>query len=191
MRHIPNILSLLRLVLVGVFVHLFRAGKYVPALCVFIFAFYSDILDGQLARKNGWISDLGKLLDPLADKIMTIAALICIYAGKRQPIYLVLFLLVFIKELLMLIGGLLLAGKRQIAYAQWPGKLATGLFAVGVLLSLVSFISIDVAPWDIVLLCAATALSYYAFFYYAFTQGRSIFQNKGAQDEQRPDADCR
>lgn len=178
MRHIPNILSLLRLVLVCVFVWLFRAGKYIPALCVFIFAFFSDVLDGQLARKNGWISDLGKLLDPLADKIMTIAALICIYIGKRQPIYLVLFGLVFAKELLMLIGGLLLAGKRRIVSAQWPGKLATGLFAVGVLLSLVSLVPVDVASWDIALLCAATALSYYAFFYYAFTQGRAIFAKK-------------
>lgn len=186
MRHIPNILSLLRLALVGVFVWLFRAGEYLPALCVFIFAFFSDILDGQLARKNGWISDLGKLLDPLADKIMTIAALICIYVDKHRPIYLALFLLMFVKELLMLIGGLLLAGKRQIVYAQWPGKLATGLFAVGVLLSLVSLVPIDVAPWDIALLCAATALSYYAFFYYAFTQGRAIFIKKREGNAEEP-----
>ncbi len=183
MRHIPNILSLLRLALVGVFVWLFRAGKYVPALCVFIFAFFSDILDGQLARKNNWISDLGKLLDPLADKIMTIAALICIYTGKRDPIYLVLFLLMLVKELLMLIGGLLLAGKQTIVYARWPGKLATGLFAIGVMLSLVSFISVEEAPWDMMILCLATALSYYALFYYAFTQGRALFL---ARDRKRP-----
>ena len=182
MRHIPNILSIMRLALVAVFVWLFRAGKYVPALSVFLFAFFSDILDGQLARKNNWISDLGKFLDPLADKIMTIAALICIYTGKRQPIYLALFLLVFVKELLMLIGGLLIAKREKVVvYAKWPGKLATGLFAIGLVLSLVSFVPVDVSPWDVVMLCVATALSYYALVYYAFTQGRAIFEKRAGK----------
>ena len=115
MRHLPNILSGLRLVLVGVFVMLFRAGRYLPALCVFVFAFFTDVLDGQIARANGWVSNVGKLLDPLADKLMTLAALVCIYLGKMKSIYLVLFLLMALKELLMIIGGLFMGLSRQAA----------------------------------------------------------------------------
>ena len=82
MRHLPNILSGMRLILVGVFVMLFRAGRILPALCIFLLAFFTDILDGYLARAHGWVTDIGKLLDPLADKMMTLAALGCIYLGK-------------------------------------------------------------------------------------------------------------
>ena len=172
MRHIPNILSAFRLVLVGVFVWLFRAGKYLPALCVFALAFFTDILDGYLARKNGWVSNLGKLLDPLADKLMTVAALSCIYFAKRHAVYLVLFLLMAVKELLMLAGGLFMVRRKVTAYAGWPGKLATGLFAVGIALALLSLLPLDVGNADMAVLTAAACCSLYALFYYATHQLR-------------------
>ena len=75
MRHIPNVLSAIRLILVGVFIFLFARAKYLACLIVFLTAFFTDLLDGYLARRNNWISDLGKVLDPLADKLMVIAAL--------------------------------------------------------------------------------------------------------------------
>ena len=170
MRHLPNILSGIRLVLVGVFVMLFRAGSYLPALCVFVFAFFTDVLDGQIARANGWVSNLGKLLDPLADKLMTLAALVCIYLGKMKSIYLVLFLLMALKELLMIIGGLFMVKHKVVAMADWPGKIATGLFAVGVMLSLLSFLSLNVEPYNLYILGLATAMSYFALVFYAATQ---------------------
>ena len=181
MRHIPNILSAFRILLIGVFAWLFRAGKYLPALCAYVLAFLTDVLDGQLARRYGWVTDLGKLLDPLADKLMTVAALVCIYFGKMRTIYLVLFLLVLFKELLMLIGSLFMARRKVVAYASWPGKLATGLFAAGVALSLLSFLAPGIEPWNIVVLCAATALSYYALFFYATSQlPRAFGDRRGA-----------
>ena len=178
MRHLPNILSGIRLVLVGVFVMLFRAGSYLPALCVFVFAFFTDVLDGQIARANGWVSNVGKLLDPLADKLMTLAALVCIYLGRQKPMYLVLFLLMALKELLMVIGGVFMAKRRVVAMADWPGKLATGLFAVGVMLSLLSFLSLRVEPYNLIILGLATAMSYFALVYYAATQLPHAFQKK-------------
>ena len=99
MRHLPNILSGIRLILVGVFVMLFRAGRYLPALCIFLIAFLTDVLDGYLARKYGWVSNIGKLLDPLADKLMTLAALVSIYVGKQKTNYLILFLLMALKDI--------------------------------------------------------------------------------------------
>ena len=140
MRYIPNILSAIRLLLVGVFVWLFWAGRYLPALYVFVGAFLTDILDGYLARRNNWVTDIGKLLDPLADKLMTIAALACIYFARRHPIYLIVFLIMLVKELLMLIGGLLLVKKDIVVFSHWPGKIATGLFALGIALALLAFV---------------------------------------------------
>lgn len=186
MRHLPNILSGIRLILVGIFMSLFLAGRYLPALSVFVFAFFTDLLDGQLARANGWVTDLGKLLDPLADKLMTLAALVCIYLGKQKPVYLVLFLLMAVKELLMLIGGFLLAKRKVVVMAYWPGKIATGLFAVGVMLALLSFLSLEVAPWDLVILSTATAMSYFALVFYASMQLPNFF-GKQAKPADRSD----
>jgi cardiolipin synthase len=183
MRHIPNILSAIRLVLVGVFMGLFLSQKYVAALCVFVFAFVTDVLDGQLARQYGWITDLGKLLDPLADKLMTVAALICIYIGKHQPVYLIIFILMFIKELLMLIGGLFMVRRKVVAMADWPGKLATGLFAVGIVLTLISFLPASVEPWNLYFLIAATVLSYFALIFYATKQLPRAFQKAAGEEE--------
>ena len=178
MRHLPNILSGIRLALVGVFVMLFRAGRYLPALCVFVVAFFTDLLDGYIARSHGWVTDVGKLLDPLADKLMTLAALVCIYLGKNKPIYLALFLLMAVKELLMVIGGLFLAKRKVVVMAAWPGKIAAGLFALGVLLSLLSFLSVQVEPYNLVVLGLATLMSYFALAYYASTQLPQAFSKK-------------
>ena len=175
MRNIPNILSSIRLIMVGVFVWLFGAGRYLPALYVFVAAFFTDVLDGYLARRNNWVSDIGKLLDPLADKLMTIAALACIYFARKHPIYLIVFLIMLVKELLMLIGGLLLTKKDIVVFAHWPGKIAAGLFAVGITLSLLSFTFPQVEDISIGALCVAMALSCYAFGFYAAKQWQHLF----------------
>ena len=167
MRHIPNILSAIRLLMVGAFVWLFAEKRYLASLAVFGAAYATDVLDGWLARRFGWVTDFGKLLDPVADKLMTVAALACICFGRQRPIYLVILVLIAVKELLMLIGGLLMVRRHVIAVAAWPGKVATGLFAAGVILALLSFQYPAVEPWSIGVLIAATALSWFALFYYA------------------------
>jgi len=184
MRHLPNILSGIRLILVGVFMSLFITGRYLSALSVFVLAFFTDVLDGQLARTYGWVTNLGKLLDPLADKLMTLAALICIYLGKQKSSYLILFLLMAFKELLMVVGGIFLAKRNVVVMAYWPGKIAMGLFAVGVLLSLLSFLSLRVEPWDLGILAAATAMSYFALVFYAAKQLPKVL-GKRAQGAQQ------
>ncbi len=178
MRHLPNILSGLRLILVGVFVALFRAGRYLPALLVFVCAFFTDVLDGYLARANGWVTNIGKLLDPLADKLMTLAVLVCVYCGKHKPAYLILFLLMAVKELLMVMGGVFMARRKVVAVASWPGKVSTGLFAIGLLLALMSFLEVRLQPWDLVVLSAATTMSYFALVFYGVTQLPRAFRGR-------------
>ncbi len=182
MRHLPNILSGIRLLLVGAFVMLFRAGRFLPALLVFIAAFLTDILDGYLARTFGWITNIGKLLDPLADKLMTLAVLVCVYLGKHKLLYLILFLLMAVKELLMVAGGMFMAKRNVVAVADWPGKIATGLFAGGLVLALLSFLSLRVGPWDLVVLSAATTASYFALIFYAVTQLPKALRRQAAGD---------
>lgn len=167
MRHIPNIISLIRILMVGIFIGLFSAERYVAALAVYMFAFFSDVLDGQIARRYNWISNIGKLLDPLADKLMNLSALLCIFTAKHRGVYLTILLLVAFKELLMITGGLLLLKRRVIVYADYAGKFATGCFAVGTVLTLISLFRTGVEPWNIVILLLATFFSYYALVHYA------------------------
>lgn len=181
MKHIPNILSSLRIVMVGVFAWLFCSAypdhptRYWWALGVYVLAFLTDVLDGFLARTFNWITPVGKLLDPFADKLMAITALVVILIAKAQThdlfwIYLTLFALVLVKEILMVIGGLVMLKQRKVAHADWYGKTATGLFAIGVVLTLLSFTVQRIEPWNIAVLSASVGLSYVALAHYARTQ---------------------
>ena len=74
---IPNVLTMIRLILIPVFVVLFFSGLRKAALAVFVAASLTDMLDGYLARKLNQITDFGKLFDPLADKLMVLTAMVC------------------------------------------------------------------------------------------------------------------
>ena len=168
-RYILNLLSVVRLCFVPLFAYIFFLDypqHVAAAILIFFLAGATDVLDGWIARRNGWVSNLGKVLDPLADKLLVVAALLCIYVGKRQPAYLVLFLLSAGKELLMIVGSAWMLKRRVVVYADWFGKIATGLFAAGVILALLSFQDSRLIPYDFYTLLIATALSYAALVHY-------------------------
>jgi len=78
MKHVPNTLTIGRIVLTPVFVYLMLKGTFVSqliAVIIFCVAAISDLMDGKIARKHGITSRLGKFLDPLADKILVLSAL--------------------------------------------------------------------------------------------------------------------
>ena len=195
MKHIPNILSSLRIAMVGVFAWLFLTAKiphpanYLWALGVFVLAFVTDVLDGFLARTFNWVTPIGKLLDPLADKLMSITALIVILIGKWNGslfwIYFALVILVAVKEILMMIGGLIMLRQRKVAYSDWYGKTATGLFAIGMVLTLLSFTIPEIEPWNIMVLSASIGLSYVAMAHYARTQMFSPREDEPDKDEEK------
>ena len=142
MKNIPNILSALRIAMVGLFVVLFFQDKYVACFIVYAIAYFTDILDGFLARRYNWITDLGKLLDPVGDKLMLIAAVSCFAA--RDWIPMAIPIIVAVKELVILLGGLFLFNKKDVVVtSDWLGKIAAGAFNITVLLTLVRFL------WDV------------------------------------------
>ncbi|MCD8047503.1 MAG: CDP-alcohol phosphatidyltransferase family protein [Clostridiales bacterium] len=127
MRHIPNILSAFRIVLIPFFVWQMLAGNTLNAGLILIASGLTDTLDGNLARKFGWISDLGKVLDPVADKLTQTAVSICLMI--RFPSLWFFFAALIIKDLIMLVlGGYLAKGGVRLKGSRWFGKVATVVF---------------------------------------------------------------
>lgn len=129
-RYIPNLLSVVRICLVPLFAGIFflEYPKHVAvALVVFFLAGATDVLDGWLARRNGWVSNLGKVLDPLADKLMQCTVLICFYIKEIIPVW--LMLLYVGKELLVLAGSLFVFRRKKVVVkSNFFGKLAVCVF---------------------------------------------------------------
>lgn len=133
LRHIPNALTCLRIFLVPVFVHLHFIKMRTAALIVFVVAEITDVLDGFIARRFHCTSRLGKALDPLADKITFIGILLCLYFSDRVPAWLVLLFVA--REILMIIGGIVLWNKKLTFSADHFGKFnSTLLFTAAILL---------------------------------------------------------
>mgnify|MGYP000741620017 FL=1 len=131
-KQIPNILSTIRLLMVPLFAWIFFSD--IPnngfwAVAVFIAAGLTDILDGYLARRNNWITDVGKILDPFADKLMQFTAFVCLTIKNRFLLWLVI--LVAVKECSFLIGGIIIRKKENFVVAsKWYGKMATFVITV-------------------------------------------------------------
>ncbi len=130
---IPNWLSFLRIALIPVFSALFIKEHYVIAFVLMIIGALTDLVDGKIARKFNQVSNLGKILDPVADKLSQIAIVIILIVKfwHMEGITKYLFFLFIIKELIMIIGGLVLISKgmRPSAAEMW-GKVATTIFYV-------------------------------------------------------------
>ncbi len=135
--NVPNVLTMLRLVLIPVFVVVFwntPAGQdRIAALIIFAAASITDFFDGMLARRLNQITDFGKLFDPLADKVMVVTALVCQALAGVFPWAAVA--LVGAKELVMLLGGIFMLSRDVVVYANYVGKTAQVFFILSLLLS--------------------------------------------------------
>ena len=99
--NVPNLLSLIRLALVPIFPVVFFGNhkySYIYALLVYALASFTDVLDGFIARRYNMVSRTGRILDPLADKLMAFTVLTCIAAARIVPFWAVIIF--FCKEAL-------------------------------------------------------------------------------------------
>jgi CDP-diacylglycerol--glycerol-3-phosphate 3-phosphatidyltransferase len=106
------------------------------AMLTFALAAATDLLDGWVARKRGEVSDLGKLLDPVADKALQISILVILAQTGRTPLWLVLLLVV--KEVAMVLGGLLFLTRGTVVSARRSGKVASAILFPALAISLVN-----------------------------------------------------
>lgn len=126
---IPNLLSLLRILVIAPFAYFFMHDELLWAVLFLAFSGLSDMFDGMIARKFNQITELGKMLDPLADKLTQGTIAICL--AVKHPVLIPILLIFVLKELGMLIGGcVLLQKKKRPCAAQWYGKVATVMFYI-------------------------------------------------------------
>lgn len=131
---IPNILSFFRLCLIPVLIWSYCLKKeYLLAALILVLSGITDLADGYIARKFNMISNLGKILDPVADKLTQLAMLFCLTTRFRN--ILLLFVLMVVKEAYMAVSGCLVIKKTgKVFGADWHGKIVTFvLYAVIVL----------------------------------------------------------
>ena len=130
--NVPNALTMLRMLLIPVFWYFMMTDNMYTALGVFLIASLTDLADGYIARKYNLITDFGKLMDPLADKLMVLSMMLSLAIKGIVPWAALAILL--IKEGLMVLGGSILYKHHVVVYAIWIGKLAQAV----VVISLVS-----------------------------------------------------
>ena len=134
--NLPNLLTALRILLVPAFLAAFFTmgeKKHLATLCIFFAAGFTDCLDGYIARKYNQITKLGKVLDPIADKLLTASVLFCLCMSK--VINWVLLAVIVVKELYMAVGASFCLKHDIEVASDIYGKLATIAFYPAVFLA--------------------------------------------------------
>ena len=167
--NIPNLLSLFRLLLIPVMVSLYFKARTAAALVVFGVSALSDIADGLIARRFNMVTDLGKMLDPLADKLTQGAALVCVARSHPQLFFLLGFMAM--KELAQAyIGGRIVKKTGHVFTSRWFGKLCTVVTTA----SLMAMFAFPQLPEGVVngllILCAAIMMGSLALYIKHFSE---------------------
>ena len=134
-ENIPNILTIIRFILIPFIFTSVVNEDFLATIVIFTISAITDMLDGYIARKYNYITDIGKLIDPLADKLTQMSLLLSLAILKILPWW--IFAIVFIKECVMIIAASLMYKKDDVVvYSKWYGKLATVLFYLAIISSL-------------------------------------------------------
>ena len=187
--NLPNKLTVLRVILVPVFIF-FLLTDIVPlsmlwALVVFSAASITDALDGHIARSRNLVTNFGKFMDPLADKLMSLSVMLSLTIKGVIPWPAPVLLL--LKEGTMVVGGLILYSKKVVVFSEWIGKLAQAAVVCG-LISCFFHEWLQNAlgfPAHLVLLWAGVALTLCALCVY---MRRAIGQYREAREKEKSEA---
>lgn len=180
LKYVPNTLTIIRLLLIPLIIFYIFTGNYILAFVFFTISGITDIADGFIARKFNLISNFGKLMDPLADKLTQISTLTSLVICNIIPLW--ILIIVLLKEFIMIVGASFLYGKDVVVYSKWYGKLATVLFYVAIVVSLINKQFALIGIWnklDFILYCLALITTVFALIMYV----RDLY-NKGFIDKQ-------
>ncbi len=134
MKHIPNALTICRILFIPIILIAIEKEEFLSAIIFFTLSSITDILDGIIARKFNLVSDFGKLMDPLADKLTQLSVVFMLAFKSVIPSW--IFIVLILKELIMMIGGLYLYKRKDIVvYSKWYGKATTVLMYIAVVSS--------------------------------------------------------
>jgi len=173
--NIPNILTVSRFVLIPAFLYVVfhKPGSnsgLLWGMLIFIIAGATDLLDGFLARRYNMVTTWGKLMDPLADKMMLMTVLISLWFKELIPSFVVI--VVIVKEVLLIIGAAFLyKSKRMVVQANTYGKVASSVFFLAVVA-----VIFDLPYYEAILFAAVviTLIALVQYFYIAFVKPPSI-----------------
>ena len=160
--NLPNKLTVLRMILIVPFVVAMLMGrgegasKWV-ALAIFIIASLTDMLDGQIARRQNLITDFGKFMDPLADKLLVCSALICLVDLKRLPTW--ICIIIIAREFIISGFRLVASDNGIVIAASWWGKTKTVSQMIMVILLIVNFASGPLFVLTVIVKYAALVLT--------------------------------
>lgn len=175
--NLPNKLTTLRMLLVPVFIVLYLLGYPVPALIVFAAASFTDYLDGHLARKHNLVTDYGKIMDPLADKLLVTSALVCMVQTGVVPAWMVIVILA--REFAITGLRAVAAGGGHVIAAAWSGKIKTVTQMIAVIFLLLGnwpFRLVGI-PFDRIMLWVAVIMTIYSGCEYIY-KNRQFFQDR-------------
>lgn len=154
-------ITLIRVVLIPVYmVFMYLSGGQAnvwmwASLAVFILASLTDFVDGQIARKCNQVSDFGKFLDPLADKLLTIAAMTMFCQWGVMPAW--ALMIVLTREFAVTGLRLVAVGKGTVIAAGWSGKVKTASSMIG-LCAMMSFPTVTWLNWTVIIIIVVTTV---------------------------------
>ena len=173
-------ITLVRIFLIPVFLILMYWSVRSDAMCyaafaVFVIASLTDLVDGKIARAYHQVSDLGKFLDPLADKVLVIAAMAMFCEWGIYPAW--ALMIVLAREFAVTGLRLIAAGKGRVIAAGWSGMVKTAVTMTGLSFMLVfgrRFVFSEVLDWVVV--AAITVTTLYSGIEY-FVRNHDVFEN--------------
>ncbi len=166
---IPNILSYIRILLIVPLVIFFLREKYLWSAICLVLSGLSDCVDGFLARKLNQVTKLGKMLDPIADKLTLLAVGVCI--SVAEPLVIPVILILITKDILMVTGASIMLKKGVMPCASlWFGKVGTVCFYTSVTAIVIFDLIMKIPHFNIVsfvLLTVTAIIMIYSLFRYS------------------------
>jgi len=181
--NVPNVLSLFRLLLVPVLVITFfyiPGVNYLVPLLIFLVASLTDTLDGIIARATNQITPVGIVLDPLADKLLKMATLVCFGIVGVIPAFLVVTLIVI--DLAMIITGVFLFKKDITIPSNFIGKSGTFVMSVGLMLC---FFHGSLGGWDTYILYTGLIIIVVSVIVYIVKNANKVLAKKNEIDKKQ------